>query len=225
MLPPLEIQPSSFVPIFPDSCIELEHVCDYLHLTHSNSTSSVDWPPISLTIMNEYNVVGLFAMSFPTLFPTGIAMIMQPRITKVEMHEYALHLLHYHDKQFGQHLRFCYYLYNILMHHCSQTNAIVFVKKYIENNLPTTVSDLRQCLHDFLDPKLPEKIMRFGSILRGARHFWNKRWYELIDMITQIRSLTFFSLSVQLIGMTCTWSYLPMLLLVQTTTSNGEFKT
>lgn len=47
--------------------------------------------------MNEYTIEGLFAMAFPTLFPTGIAMITQPRITKIETHEYALHLLHYHD--------------------------------------------------------------------------------------------------------------------------------
>jgi len=143
MLPPLEIQPSSFVPILPNSCIELEHICDYLQLTHSNSTSSIDWPPISLTAMNEYNTVGLFAMAFPTLFPTCIAMIMQPRLTKVEMHEYALHLLHYHDNRFGKHPRFHYYLYNIVMHHCSQTTATIFVKKYIENNFPTTFSDLQ----------------------------------------------------------------------------------
>ena len=56
--------------------------------------------------MNEYNTIGLFSMEFPTLFPTSIAMIMQPRLTKVEMLEYALHLLHYHDNWFGQDPRF-----------------------------------------------------------------------------------------------------------------------
>lgn len=192
MLPPLEIQPSSFVPILPNSNTELEHICNYLHLTQSNSTSSIDWPPISLTAMNEYNTIGLFSMAFPTLFPTGIAMIMQPRLTKVEMHEYALHLLHYHDNRFGQHPRFRYYLYNILMRHHSQTTASVFVKKYIENNLPTTVSDLRQCLRDSPDSRLPKQIMRFGSALRGTRSFWNRRRSELTDMITQIGSPTFF---------------------------------
>lgn len=50
MLPRLEIQPSSFIPILPNSCTELDHICDYL--IHSNSTSSIDWPPIYLTYMN-----------------------------------------------------------------------------------------------------------------------------------------------------------------------------
>jgi len=175
MLPPLEIQPSSFVLVLPNSCTELEHICNYFHLTHSNSTSFIDWPPISLTAINEYNSIDLFAMAFPTLFPTGIAMIMQPRLTKVEMHEYALHLLHYHDNHFGQHPRFRYYLYNILMRHHSQATASVFVKKYIENNLPTMVLDLRQCLHDSPDSRLPEQIMRFCLALRGTWSFWNKR--------------------------------------------------
>lgn len=165
MLPPLEIQPSSFFPILPNSCIERDHICNYLHLTHSSSTSSIDWPPISLTAINEYNTISLLAMAFPTLFPIGITMIMQPRLTKVEMHEYALHLLHYHDNRFGQHPRFCYYVYNILMRHSSQATANVFVKKYIENSLPTMVSDLHQCLHGSPDSRLPEQIMRFGSAL------------------------------------------------------------
>lgn len=42
MLTPLDIQPFSFVPILPNFCTELEHICAYLHSTHPNSTSSVD---------------------------------------------------------------------------------------------------------------------------------------------------------------------------------------
>ena len=94
-------------------------------------------------------------MSFPTLFPTGISMITQPRITKVEMHGYALHLMFYHDNRFGQHPRFCYYLYNIPMCHHSKAIAVIFVKKCIENKLLIIVSYLQQCLHDFLDSKFP----------------------------------------------------------------------
>ena len=113
-------------------------------------------------------------MEFPTLFLIAIAMITQPTITKVEMREYALHLLHYHDNRFNQHLRLCYYLYNILMRHRSQATATIFVKKYIENNLPTIVSYIQQCLHDFPDSKFLEQVMHFGSSLRGTRSFSNK---------------------------------------------------
>ena len=45
-------------------------------------------------------------MAFPTLFPTGTTMLLQPRIHQVDMHEYALHLIRYHDSKFSQHPRF-----------------------------------------------------------------------------------------------------------------------
>ena len=45
-------------------------------------------------------------MAFPALFPTGTAMLLQPRIHQVDMHEYALHLIRYHDNRFAQHPRF-----------------------------------------------------------------------------------------------------------------------
>ena len=32
-------------------------------------------------------------MAFPTLFPIGTSMLLQPRIHEVDMHEYALHLI------------------------------------------------------------------------------------------------------------------------------------
>ena len=168
ILPSLDIQPSSFVPILPNSCNELDRIHAYLHSTNSKSTNSIDWPTISLSPINEYTTEGLFSMAFPTLFPTGIAMIAQPRITKVELHEYACHLLRYHDNRFGQHPRFRYYIYNMLMHHHNQSTANVFVRKYIENNLRTTVSDLQQCLHDFPNSRIPEQVMHFGSALRGT---------------------------------------------------------
>ena len=45
-------------------------------------------------------------MDFPTLFPTGIAMLLQPCIHQVDMHEYVLHLIRYHDNRFAQHPHF-----------------------------------------------------------------------------------------------------------------------
>lgn len=49
-------------------------------------------------------------MAFPTLLPVGSTMLTQPGITKVEMQEYTLHLMHYYDSRFGQHTRFHYCL-------------------------------------------------------------------------------------------------------------------
>lgn len=95
------VKPSSFVPIILNLSSELDHIRAYLHSTNPNSTNSIDWPTIYLSPINEYTTEGLFSMELPTLFPTGIAMIAQPRITKVEMHKYVLHLLRYHGTHIG----------------------------------------------------------------------------------------------------------------------------
>jgi len=76
--------------------------------------------------------------------------------------------------------------------HRSQATIAIFFKRNIEDNFPITVEDLRTRLRDTPDSILPEQIMRFGSALRGTRSFWNKRRYELTNMITQIGCPTFF---------------------------------
>ena len=84
-----------------------------LHIPNTPLSPSIDWPPIGISPINEYNTEGLLSMAFPILFPTGAAMLKQPRIHEVDMHEYALCLIHYHENRFGQHPWFRYYIYNL----------------------------------------------------------------------------------------------------------------
>ena len=81
-------------------------------------------------------------MAFPTLFPTGATMLKQPHIHEVDMHEYALHLIHYHDNIFGQHPWFWYYIYNVIMRHQSNATTSIFVKTNLEDTLPSTILEL-----------------------------------------------------------------------------------
>ena len=67
--------------------------------------------------INEYNTEGIISMAFPTLSPTGTTMLLQPRIHQIDMHEYALHLIRYHDIRCSKHPRFRYYIYNLIMCH------------------------------------------------------------------------------------------------------------
>ena len=107
-------------------------------------------------------------MDFPILFPTGAAMLKQPHIPEVDMHEYALHLIHYHDNILGQHPQFQYCIYNLIMCHRSNATASVFVKKNLEDTLPLTIHELVNQLHDMLNDKIGEWVMRFLSSLRGT---------------------------------------------------------
>ena len=70
------------------------------------------------------------------------------------------------------------------------------MKKNIEDGIPTTIEDLRKELIEFPDTKLAERLMRFGSCLRGTKAYWNTCRSELTDMISQIGCPTlFFTLS------------------------------
>lgn len=182
-------------PIFP-ARTEVEELRALLQLGEGRPTPAIDWPPISLTPINEYTTDGLFVMAFPTLFPKGIATFNQQNMKEVKLHEYALHLLRYHDNRFGQHPRFRYFILNILMRHRSQSTASVFVQKHLECSLPTTILALQQRLKDLPDDKLADQVMRFGSIIRGTRPFWSHRRGELSDMVIQVGCPTlFFTLS------------------------------
>jgi len=183
---------SSFIPTIPNRNIEIQEIRHYLQSYNHHSATTIQWPPISLSPINEYNTEGLLSMAFPTLFPTGAALPNQPRIKTVQLHEYALHLLHYHDNRFGKHPRFRYYIYNLMMRHRSQATTSFFVKKNIGDGFPTSIQELNIRLQQFPDDKLAEQVMRFGSSLRGTRSFWHKAKNELTDMISQLGCPTFF---------------------------------
>lgn len=81
---PTNLQPSSFVSALPNSHTRLEEICNYLLPPHPNSTTSLSWPSVSPFDINEYTTEDLFSMAFPTLFPTGAAIIGQPRLRKLK---------------------------------------------------------------------------------------------------------------------------------------------
>ncbi|XP_059068275.1 uncharacterized protein LOC131047632 [Cryptomeria japonica] len=165
---------TSFVANLPPSCREVEEVRSLLQLGKGRPPPIIQWPPISPFPINEYNTEGLFVMSFPTLFPKGIAAFKQPRPKDVKLHEYALHLLRYHDNRFGQHPRFRYFILNIIMRHQSQATSSIFVQKQIHDELPATIGALHQGLKDLPDDKLADQLMRFSSSIRA-----DTKWPDL----------------------------------------------
>ncbi|KAH9292744.1 hypothetical protein KI387_042066 [Taxus chinensis] len=88
------------------------------------------------------------------------------------------------------------FLLNLIMRHRSQATASVFMRQDILQNIPTSISDLRQRLQANPNDALPQNLMRFGASLRGTRSFWLKSRGELSDMVEQLATPTlFFTLS------------------------------
>jgi hypothetical protein len=73
-------------------------------------------PSIRLTPIDE--AAGkdrIFAMAFPTLYPTGQADFNAPRVRKVDLNDYARHLMCFLDGRFGRHPRWRFLVFNMLM--------------------------------------------------------------------------------------------------------------
>ena len=67
---------------------------------------SLPAPSIRMTPIDEASGKDrIFAMAFPTLYPTGRADFNTPRLRKVDLNDYARHLMCFHHGRFGQHLR------------------------------------------------------------------------------------------------------------------------
>jgi Helitron helicase-like domain at N-terminus/PIF1-like helicase len=139
---------------------------------HQLPASSVQAQPVS-----EFTgTMRLFAMSFPSLFPQGLGDWHQPRPRKMELRDWARHLLRYHDRRFGQHAKFRFYVYNMILRDRARKTAQYYIKQHGELN-DITIEELQDLLQN--DDSVLPRIVRYGSAITGTRPFWNKKGKEL----------------------------------------------
>ena len=101
-LPPPNSQ--SMVPNLNITTIEVDLILN--ELVGRNSPHGLPAPSIRSTPIDE--VVGkdrIFAMAFPTLYPTGLADFNTSRLRKVDLNDYAQHLMCFSDGRFRRHPR------------------------------------------------------------------------------------------------------------------------
>lgn len=60
---------------------------------NQNVDKMLSWSDIGSSPINEYNIMGLFDMAFPTLFPNSEVDWLQAQKRNVHLHEYAKHFL------------------------------------------------------------------------------------------------------------------------------------
>ena len=118
----------------------------------------------------------LFAMAFPTLYPTGRADFNTARERKVDLNDYARHMMCYHDGRFGSHPRWRFLIFNLLMRRKASNSARFYVSK------ASGLKDLnREELTEALqtDESLLSHIVRQGFMLTGTRPFWRNKGTSL----------------------------------------------
>ena len=134
-------------------------------------------PSVSITPIDEASGKDrVFAMAFPTLYPTGRADFNTPRLRKVDLNDYARHLMCFHDRRFGQHPRWRFLIFNILMRRKANSSARFYVSK------ASGLKDMnREELEAALraDEGLLPYIVRQGSQLTGTRPFWKNKGHSL----------------------------------------------
>jgi hypothetical protein len=71
----------------------------------------------------------IFAMAFPTLYPTGRADFNAPRQRTVTLKAYIQHLLRFQDGRFGRHPRWRFLAFNILIRRKAGSAARYYILK------------------------------------------------------------------------------------------------
>jgi len=134
---------------------------------------SVPAPSVQRTPLDEASGKDrIFAMAFPTLYPTGQADVNVPRLRKVDLNDYARHMMCYHDGRFGRHPRWRFFVFNLQMRRKASSSGRFYVSK---------ASGLKDLSRDELaealltDETLLPQIVRQGSGLSGTRPFWRNK--------------------------------------------------
>jgi len=130
-------------------------------------------PSIRMTPLDEASGnERIFAMAFPTLYPTGRADFNSPRLRSVTLSDYARHLLCYRDGRFGRHPRWRFLVFNMIMRRKAASAARFYVSK-ASGLKDLTREELTAVLQD--DEQLVDQIVRQGSELTGTRPFWRSK--------------------------------------------------
>jgi Helitron helicase-like domain at N-terminus len=148
------------------------------------------WPAIG-PAFSEYTTDGLFSMAFPTLFPLGLADISLRRHRKIELHEWAKHLMRYRDSRFATHPRFRFFALNLIFQHRSMQRGKYLFSRNISHH-SMTVGQLKEALSRHDGPHLAADIVRCLKTVKATRPYWNMEGGKLRDMIAQIGTPTFF---------------------------------
>ena len=150
----------------------------------------VPWPNMGPPL-SEYTTKGLFTMAFPSLFPLGLADPLLCRPQKIELYEWARHLMRYRDSRFATHPCFCFFALNLIFRHCAmQRGKFLFLRNISHHDM--TIGQLKHALVQHDSAQLAADIARCLKTVKATQPYWQMKGGKLHDMITQISTPTFF---------------------------------
>ena len=180
----------SFVPSAPRRVTEIEAVRHNVHQQDRNQPSQpVPWPHTGAPV-SEFTTEGYMSCAFPTLFPSGKADFLAPRVNTVKIGQFFKHLMMYEDKRFATHPRFRYFALNTEMRHRALQTGRVYVHQHPED-ARLTVDELRDMVGREGEA-FSNRVLHYAASLRGTGHYWFKQRSRLISMVETIGLPTVF---------------------------------
>jgi hypothetical protein len=114
-----------------------------------------------------------------------------PRRSKLELDEWAKHLMRYKDGRFATHPRFRFFTLNLIFRHRAMSHGkFLFTRDVGHRSM--TVGQLKSRLLGSSGTQLASKIIRCVKSVRGTRAYWALEGAKLRNMICQIGTSSFF---------------------------------
>ena len=181
----------SFVPNAARLATEQETVRQSIQHRHTGATTStLMWPTIGGTPINEFNTEGYMSLAFPTLFPTGAADFLGRRCTQVTLGNYFKHLLMYEDGRFASHPRFRFFALNTEMRWRALQTGQIYVKQH-PADAQMSVDELRQMV-GAEGEIFSNRVLHYAASLRGTKQYWFRQRTRLISMVDTLGLPTIF---------------------------------
>ena len=182
--------PSSFVPNAVQQQTEQETVRQSIQERQGRSTSTLMWPTIGGTPINEFTTEGYFSMAFPTLFPTGAADFLGQRCNQITIGNYFKHLLMYEDGRFARHPRFRFFALNTEMRWRALQAGRIYIRQH-PGDAQLTVDELRDMVGREGEA-FSNRVLHYAASLRGTRQYWFRQRSRLISMVDTLGLPTIF---------------------------------
>jgi hypothetical protein len=139
-------------------------------------------PSMCGTPINEHAGHHIAIDAFPTLFPTGKADIAAECGVKIEIKDWASHLMKLKGGRFARHPRFRYWVLNTMMRQAARKASNWYLHTHKEDR-DLSVEEIHEMLESGDAIGLAERVSHAGAKLAGSKPFWQSAQKDLIAQI------------------------------------------
>jgi len=171
---------ASFVPNLQDRQTEEDHLRQAA--LQPDGPVILTMPSMRGTPINEHSGHHIAIDAFPTLFPTGKADIAAERDEKIEMKDWASHLMKLKGGRFARHPQFRYWVLNTMMRQAARKASSWYLHTHKEDK-DLSVEEICEMIESGDATGLAERVSHAGVKLAGSKPFWQSAQKDLIAQI------------------------------------------